>query len=330
MRTSKNLYIQELRCICIIAVIGIHAFTLQPESANSLYWGVTFRQFINFPVAFFFFLAGYFAKPAKLHVRIKRILIPYFIWTSIYWIKPLIFHSGAISWGGVLLSYINGTGPGFHLYFLVVLFQLVLLTPLCYRMLNSHKSIFKWILFSVTPIFLILIYWLKINHIDILYQIFFPTWIFFFALGIYLKNYKKIQLTGLTISILCFLALLASIAEAYQILDIDNISWAISQIKYSSFIYTFCLILLAIKIQVNTQNNIWVTVGNYSYGIYLLHILVLSIIIKLVSTTGINMLLPHFILFLLYVTLTLLSCVLIISICHKTLPNKLLEIIGFR
>ena len=100
MRTSKNLYIQELRCICIIAVIGIHAFTLQPESANSLYWGVTFRQFINFPVAFFFFLAGYFAKPAKLHVRIKKIFIPYFIWTSTYWIKPLIFHSGAISWGG--------------------------------------------------------------------------------------------------------------------------------------------------------------------------------------------------------------------------------------
>lgn len=231
--------------------------------------------------------------------------------------------------GGGLLSFINGSGPGFHLYFLVVLFQLTLLTPLCYRIINSDRNISKLTLFSITPGCLILIYWLRANHIDILYQIFFPTWIFFFALGIYLKKYKTIRLSGLAIAVFCILALWASIAEAYTILNSDNISWAASQIKFSSYIYTFFLILLAIKLQSYVKNDIRVKIGNYSYGIYLLHLFVLSIIIKFVSITGLSTILPVFLTFLLYVILTLFTSVFIIDLCHKVLPNKLLEAIGF-
>lgn len=64
---TKDVYWQWVRGICIFAVILIHSKTGIVyrnniyDSWNFDYWLIV-RQFINFPVAIFIFLAGYFCK----------------------------------------------------------------------------------------------------------------------------------------------------------------------------------------------------------------------------------------------------------------------------
>jgi len=63
-------YWQYIRGICIICVILIHCKTGVGYENNLIgswnfdYW-LIFRQFINFPVAVFIFLAGYFTNIEK-------------------------------------------------------------------------------------------------------------------------------------------------------------------------------------------------------------------------------------------------------------------------
>ena len=61
---KKIQFWQSIRGICILAVIMIHC----PQGENGLnqntWLGI--RQIINFPVALFIFMAGYFVNPLKV------------------------------------------------------------------------------------------------------------------------------------------------------------------------------------------------------------------------------------------------------------------------
>ena len=70
--STKNEYFQAVRGICICAVILIHcqnglAFKFEefPNNINYFYW-IFSRQFLNFCVATFFFLSGYFVNKEKV------------------------------------------------------------------------------------------------------------------------------------------------------------------------------------------------------------------------------------------------------------------------
>lgn len=63
---QKSQYWQMVRGICILAVIAIHC----PQGCESidLYTWLGIRQFINFPVALFIFMAGYFVKMDTVNI----------------------------------------------------------------------------------------------------------------------------------------------------------------------------------------------------------------------------------------------------------------------
>ena len=79
-----NAKIQLIRAISIAAVLIIHVL---PKDTNTQ---IMVRPFVNFAVATFLFLSGYLTKFDKYFYqnkclkRIKRVLIPYAIWTVIY------------------------------------------------------------------------------------------------------------------------------------------------------------------------------------------------------------------------------------------------------
>ena len=60
----KSKYWQAVRGICILAVIMIHCPSGQ-SGENQLMW-LIIRQLINFPVAIFIFMAGYFINPDRI------------------------------------------------------------------------------------------------------------------------------------------------------------------------------------------------------------------------------------------------------------------------
>lgn len=62
---AKSRYWQAVRGICILAVIMIHC-PIGQNALDQIVW-LALRQLINFPVAVFIFMAGYFIKPEKVN-----------------------------------------------------------------------------------------------------------------------------------------------------------------------------------------------------------------------------------------------------------------------
>lgn len=63
---KRSQYWQMIRGICILAVVMIHCSTGQGYSELEYFGWVVLRQLINFPVAIFVFLSGYFMTPEKI------------------------------------------------------------------------------------------------------------------------------------------------------------------------------------------------------------------------------------------------------------------------
>lgn len=88
------------RGICILAVVMIHCPSGQNYTDKDYTAWIVLRQFINFPVAMFIFLVGYFVTPEKTQGDYKiflfkwggRLFLPYLIWSCIYLLKTAIFN----------------------------------------------------------------------------------------------------------------------------------------------------------------------------------------------------------------------------------------------
>lgn len=63
---TKSKYWQVIRGICILAVVMIHSLVGLNEINQGIWLAI--RQLINFPVAVFIFMSGYFVAPEKVNV----------------------------------------------------------------------------------------------------------------------------------------------------------------------------------------------------------------------------------------------------------------------
>ena len=142
---EESVKIQVLRGISIIAVIFIHV------SASATFYGQLFlRPFLNFAVPCFIFLSGYLTKlPVDNYAvfakkRLKKVLVPYFIWSTVY-----MAHDKVSSIGDIINYYLTGYSI---LYYLVMYSWFVVLTPVIGKLLMSKK---RWIGWIITPVWYI-------------------------------------------------------------------------------------------------------------------------------------------------------------------------------
>ena len=151
--SKRNSVWQFARGLAIIVVILIHCpngINYGSDSLNFNSWMIL-RQFINFPVALFIFMSGYFVNPEKtkdykqyLVRRGVKLLLPYLVWSLIYLVDFLLGDSAP------------------QLYYCIVLLQLTVLTPLILKWVEN-----KWtcvILYSLTPAWLIYVYASKYSY----------------------------------------------------------------------------------------------------------------------------------------------------------------------
>jgi len=300
---QKDSYFEFIRGLCIICVVLIHsqegiiykdAITY---SWNYDYW-LIFRQFINFPVAIFVFLTAYFTDITKvierprsyLSKRGNRLLIPFIVWSLFYSFITIVnqgFHINIIKIG---LSIILGRAST-PLYYIVVLVQLVLITPWLIRCVkNKHLNLMA---FLVTPAYLIIMYSFSYitKHQIPHYETVFPAWFVFYYLGLYIKIkgpiIRKKQRSIAQASIIVVCALLFSIIECYLMLYLGfPVEFATSQIKVSSFVYSLSIINLFFVVKENDikiKEGIVTKIGNHSYGIFYMHCFWILIISKLMN-----------------------------------------------
>lgn len=340
---EKDFFFQKIRGICIIAVVLIHA---TGNISNSETFILVLRQFINFPVAVFFFISGYFIKKELfiekeysknfIFKRVSRILIPYLFWSFLSLILLQKFYGFNLKI--ILINLLTGQIVSIY-YFVIVLIQLILITPIL--MLVIDNKIAKMILGLITPITLILFYIITLLfNIDIkfpYYALPFPIWILFYYYGILVGNDKELENTiskNIIKNVVFYiLLLLISIVEAFILYFRFNLySFAISQIKISSYLCTYFLINIFIWLKSNInkkrhRRSTLIGIGNYSFGIYLIHMFVLDIVIKIYNKLP-NTIVPIYLITV--TTITILICFLIIWLTKKIIGNKYAKLIlGF-
>ena len=280
---SKNNMIQIFRALAIIAVVMIHS---TPPGE----WQVFYRPFINFAVATFLFLSGYLTKIenenwfAFYKKRITRVLIPYFIWSTVYSI-PSIYNEGIDRLFKNLLT----THACVTLYYIFVYIQFILLTPLLGCLARSKYRYLGWL---VAPISIIIFKYYNLftgselnKYIEIFWSNACLGWFTFYYLGLLLGNQilkKEFKLKILVILYCISIAL--QMAEGYSWFLLNDANCG-SQLKLTSLLTSsiFLLIIYAILKEghIKIENKFLRMLGDYSFGIYLCHIAVMMVLDKI-------------------------------------------------
>lgn len=338
MRVS---YWDNWKGIAIIAVIAIHASsgtaTFEKGSFNWLF-GITLRQFIDFAVPFFLAMSGYFSlkgsseRPITYYKeRFIRIIIPYLVWTAVYLLikTPKDLPSFKECFEGVFL----GTGIGIG-YFVIVLSQFVLLTPLLSRIhkKTSHLAIMA----TLSVLGSIFVYYFSaLNQSHLLskfpaYALPLIVWYPSYHAGYFLARfYNKKEINNTLNKIFIFglaAALALSLLEGFMWAYNNNYAFGASQLKATSLIASMFLFFVAVSFKDRKsfldKNSPIAWLGTNSYTIYLTHLLFLGVIQKLLKRSDVlYSIQPLFI--LTSVAITLISCAILVKAAEKLLPKKL-------
>ena len=238
----------------------------------------------------FIFLSGYLTKVEDKNLsmdmvirkRIFRVMIPYIIWSIIY----------NIAYGDYkkfFIRILTGTSCGIY-YYILVYIQIVLITPFVIKLV---KSKYKNTGFLLTPMFMLTYY-----MVIILFQreIPFPLnannfviWFIYYYLGIYLRNNQLVIKNINDIKILLIMSLILQIGEGIYWNKLGYYGMATTQLKFTSMISNILILILTFswlnngkEVKERCWKNYLIEIGGMSFGIYLLHILILVILNKVI------------------------------------------------
>lgn len=280
-KATRNNMIQIFRAFAIIAVVMIHT---TPDGE----WQVFCRPFINFSVATFLFLSGYLTRTENdnwyvfCKKRIVRVLIPYVIWTVLYCIPCILF-------GGSLLLIVKNlitARAAATMYYIFVYIQFVLLTPWLSRLAKSKYRHLGWLIAPISTLifkYYGLLTGFEYNaYVSLFWSDACLGWFTYYYLGLLLGNRiikRDYSLKNLTV--LYFVSIILQMIEGYGWLQLGEANCG-TQIKLTSFVTStlFLLIIYTIlsKPNINVKSVFLRSLGDYSFGIYLCHIMVMMVL----------------------------------------------------
>ncbi|OXB07623.1 acyltransferase [Flavobacterium pectinovorum] len=307
MNTKENfLWISNLRVIAVIAVIFVH--TASPlvmkfgVLSNQLWNYANFYDAIfRFCVPVFVMISGALLLNKEYEFRtffIKRFIrigLPFLFWSICYVLYSIFIKTDdykKLHFFGIIKKLIRSVyfGSAYHLWYVYMLFGLILIIPILNVWISKAKKSeihYFLLLWSITLLFKNFGFENYKPAIDLSY---FSGYVGYLVLGYYLsvieiKNIKKWRIIAILVFIL---GSLITFFSTYW--------FSVSKGKIDSSLYdffSFNVLLASIGIFIffrlsnflNSKTNVvLVQISNLSYGIYLIHVLVLSIL----DSFGIN------------------------------------------
>lgn len=323
--------IQMIRGIAIIMVVITHTVLWNP-------YEIYIKPFVNPAVAIFIFLSGLLTNLELNKQEIKsfykrrllRVFIPYTLWSVVY-----VIYSGDYS--NAILNYFTGNCCSIF-YYLFVYMQLVLVTPL---LMYLMKSKLKWIGYLASGIVILVEYFLAFNNVTLVYpyninNLF--VWVSFYFLGlnmgngtVIIKNYtKKTCIVGI---VLLVVAYIFEIIEALGWKEYGRYDIATSQLKISTMMSSMvlCILLYGViickkryKYRSGYIKNILVYIGGCSFGIYLMHQLVILIWNDYLYKYRLDI----FVWFIIETIVVVIICIIVISLGRMLSGKKIGKYIG--
>lgn len=214
-------------------------------------------------------------------------MLPFLLWDIVYNTKNVLFGNN-VEWKDVLFDFFTG-GAAAPLYYILVLFQLTLLTPLIVKKENEGKV--TW-LYAITPLYISIVYaWtILMGEPPRLYGTIFPAWLLFYLVGIDCRIGKLNRYVQKCNYLWLGFAIGIEMLEAFAWSSSRfSITLASSQLKFSSCLYSIVIILLLKKKEkIIGLDTLLSKIGDCSFGIFFLHCMVLWVVKKLLSVAGIG------------------------------------------
>jgi surface polysaccharide O-acyltransferase-like enzyme len=345
MQEKRDLSFDAFKGVAIIAVVAIHAIYAggSPYSPAFVYY----RQLLNFSVPLFFFIAGYWSSMAKieslrdythfLRGRLSRVLIPYFFWSAIL-LGYEAYCSGSIDLYQIIFKLFTG-GACLGYYFVIAIAQVYVLTPV----LQYINRRFEWYGFAAITIFGLAAFFILylsryfevIGHLP--WALLFYSWIIYYEIGLFLPARYAQTITSPKFRVYIYLifpvSLLILLTEiSFMLYGGGRFDFALNPIKYSTLLYSICVILAFFSFKdifSRLPTKLIYKLGYYSYGIYLVHVMVLAQAATFIRRISI---ISSFqpVLQLILVAVTIMMCIVIINVSRKLLPNTFCrKVLGF-
>lgn len=297
----KN-YISNLRNIATFAVIVLHVtapFVLQFNKISFASWQLAnlLDSMLRFSVPVFVMISGAVLldrnEPLNsfLSKRLKRIFIPFLFWSIVYFIFEYGSHFQTISILNLFQLLINKLSKGsyYHLWYVYMILGVYLFIPIIRKWAqNSTKQELQYfLLLWIITLFINTDVAEYIPSIEVLY---FSKYLGYLVLGHYLDKYVATKKTSNAIYLLFF-----ALGVALTLVSTNYLS--VTENKLNTTYYNYlspnvCLMAIGIfllgKSCFKTTNSILISLDKYSYGIYLIHVLVLHYVYQIISPVTIN------------------------------------------
>ncbi len=344
MPKDRDLSFDAFRGLAIIAVVAIHAVYLGGSLHKSAW--LSYCQFLIFAVPAFLFMSGYWSSKenvrsladyrAFLAKRFSRILIPYLFWSSIL-IGYSLVRSRNVDGYKIICTFLTG-GAGVGYYFIIVLAQQYIITPFLVY-INRRLNVYGLVLVAVFNVgSLLILYFSRLLNVTARIPLVLPfySWIIYYELGLYVgERYNKISAAskirvGIPVAAIIF-GVLSAIEANFIMSRYGNLAFAGMPIKFSSLLYSLCIIFLFLsaKEYFGRLPGVLAEIGYNSFGIYFIHAIVLNQLIRVFQENE-KMQLYQPLYQLLLVAATLFICLVLIGIARRLLPGSFcVKILGF-
>lgn len=300
MKETKLQWADSLRALATISVIILHVTAPLLTSMDFLadWWiGNIIQSLVRFSVPIFFMLTGalLFDKEYPVGIFLKkrffRVIIPFLFWSIPYILFGLtlkILHKEELDFFKVFIFIINQfkNGSSYHLWFVYTLLGIYLFIPIISKWIrnSTNKEILYFlILWLVTILFTYPILSIFKTKIDFSY---FTGFLGYTVLGYYLKkiNFKSSEKKDFIAIILFFTGLAITIMGTYFLFKLkgkmDELYY-----EYLTLNVLMCSIGIYLYIKDKEIKNQFVLkllnlMNEFSYGIYLAHVLILILLTK--------------------------------------------------
>ena len=322
--------IQILRGWAILAVVAAHVLFGSPYELYINGW-------VNFCVGCFLFLSGFFIGEEHMtslkgfyQKRMLRILIPYTFWSVVYTLYDRNFDR-------VIFRFLTGQCCSVY-YYLFVYFQLLILAPLLIKMMKTRLW---WLPLVITPLAIAVEYYLALKTEYLLIYPWninnFAVWVLYFYAGILVhahpvtNDIKKIPYGLLLLGLI--LTYVFCVWENGAWLSFGRQDISTTSVKFSVIFWTGAILLMFFRYMKDEEKTVGIIgsilkyVGDASFGVYLIHQLVLSFLGRR------NLLQPHALVN--YVVVMAASVALVLGVrvavlaVSQNIGKKVLQWIGF-
>ena len=350
MQKDRDTSFDAFRGLAIIAVVATHvcntgfSWGYPPTSRWNFYFLFAYGQLLNFAVPAFVFISGYWMSKKQIKClkdygtflikRLSRVFVPYLFWSFIL-LGYTAIKTHNVDVNKIIFKILTG-GASWGYFFIIMIVQLYIMTPLLQYINRKRYGPISVVIFNVISVLAL--------YLSRLYNVIwhlpaalpFYSWIVFYEIGLLAgernnnifasKNTRLFILPGILVCLL-----LCELEGTIILWKYENLSFAISAIKYSSLLYSVCIItgFLLLRERFRNWPKILVTIGNYSFGIYLIHMIVLRNVASVVRKSSLIYYFQPLYQFIV-VLITILICFVVIGITRKLLGKSLCrKLLGF-